>query len=588
MKVSRSAFMDGVGASKAHRLVIIASFSAALCSAFHAVGPRFAHTRQSLLQNAADAAEGSGMANEAALKVQSAQHAKLEPPGFFESFDMGESTYNEDADHGREVEKGSLADYEDGWNPSLKDPFAPRKVASAWFHDSPSGGRDSAWQTHYPDSTVGLAGHANENLPAWHRSLGGAWHQNFKAMDPDGRSALSDGDAAIEDEASGQSIEALPAGWFDSQVLQMDSFGRHKFPDYGTAQQLVGLGWKEQAVNTTMACNAPGCTASTVLQAFDNTKQQATHCRLNVDFKATDFDDFETGKWVDYISVNGVNVSVRCKPKAQGCNATLAGPLYPCVTELDIATVLPASGTLKIEAKISEFVDECPFQGNYLYAIPTVSCLVKAFENNSLFLPGKINQPGLATVNKTNTTLIAVQPVQCTHRNCIARARIELERAEAMITGCTFTFKVNVTDYDNTPFTSTPKEVIEYVKVDGVTLASAVNPNVNPCVAASQGKPVSAAEKVFTVVSSKNISVNSSTDFFEVEAKISPFVDECPSQGFLLDGLAEVICQLDPATMQEIESDAQVKPAVLSAGPALEPPGPAQSIIAAGANKSSN
>lgn len=304
-------------------------------------------------------AEGGGLA-----LARATAHSKWNDPDFFGSFSEGESTYDEDADFGRaHLNDNPSAKFVDGWEPHIDAAENPPAVSADWYHESPSGNSQAAWQTHYP------AAQGTAQTGEWYRSEGGAWHQDYRgeeAYDTSGPGNWLDG---------ARSHEAIPSGWFDASVQQFDSFGRRKAPSPSSGRRLVG--WEERAVNATFACDTAGCTATGPLRAFDGEKERAIHCRLNVAVKATDYDDPAGGKYVEWVSVNDVKVAAHCELHATGCNITDARPLYPCAVELDVDKLMTPTGTLQISAKNSDAVTECPYEGHLLYGVATVTCMVQ-------------------------------------------------------------------------------------------------------------------------------------------------------------------------------------------------------------------
>ena len=61
----------------------------------------------------------------------------------------------------------------------------------------------------------------------------------------------------------------------------------------------------------------------------------------------------------------------------------------------------------------------------------------------------------------------------------------------------------------------------------------------NPCRSARAGHPLSAKNLTYTLVDKLSVVPTAQV---HVEAKISEFVDECASNGYLLDGIVEVSC----------------------------------------------
>lgn len=316
--------------------------------------------------------------------------SKWKDPSFFGAFSEGESTYDDDA-------PASLAgEYKDGWQPDISDPFRIQTVRSEWFDESPSGD-GVAWQTHFPALKVGAAGQT-EHTGSWTQDSAGVWSEQYKEQPNNARNAFQSGTFFGKLSGRDEDAEALPPGWFENSMNQLDSFGRYKLPESGTAKRLQGLGWQERTVNATLSCAQPGCTASTVLNVFNSATERVAHCRLDVQVVPTDFDANATAanvtKQVDWIAANGAFVSVACLPQPSGCGVSGDRPAFPCAADVVLDGVMSTTGTLNVTAKIAAGVSasSCAYQGNLLYAVPTVTCFVQ----NSNIVPPEF-APGSAT-----------------------------------------------------------------------------------------------------------------------------------------------------------------------------------------------
>jgi len=294
---------------------------------------------------------------EALLQADSTQadsDSKLRPPNpaaWFGGFAEGESTYDQDGKlAGRSV--NSQIGILDGWNPQQDNPMYDQAKASEWFQESRSGGHKQAWQTFYPATQASMAGNS-AHIGAWFEGKGGTWQQEYLSQ-----KAIEGGLGTHETRSRN-----IPASWFDSSVEQLDGYGRAKSPGANGLRNF--LDWEERSVNTTLECTAPGCIANVSLLApFKSDTEIFKNCRLSVHFRPTDFDDWYSGEFVEWVQVNNKQISSKCRPHADGCNQTAQRPLLPCVDDISIDLLMPSNGDLKISAKISESVDECPYQGN--------------------------------------------------------------------------------------------------------------------------------------------------------------------------------------------------------------------------------
>jgi len=131
-------------------------------------------------------------------------------------------------------------------------------------------------------------------------------------------------------------------------------------------------------VNTTLSCAASGCTATTTLIAYDPKAEYAQACHLSVHVHPTDYDDDWSEETIETVSVNGYTVKVACDPMARGCNHSAWRPLYACVRDLDVTRLMDdTEGKLQIKAKLGRMVDECPYNGDLLNGVASVSCMVQ-------------------------------------------------------------------------------------------------------------------------------------------------------------------------------------------------------------------
>eukprot|EP00747_Dinoflagellata_sp_TGD_P059647 gnl/TRDRNA2_/TRDRNA2_151662_c0_seq1.p1 gnl/TRDRNA2_/TRDRNA2_151662_c0~~gnl/TRDRNA2_/TRDRNA2_151662_c0_seq1.p1 ORF type:complete len:567 (+),score=103.73 gnl/TRDRNA2_/TRDRNA2_151662_c0_seq1:218-1702(+) len=430
--------------------------------------------------------------------------------GWFNGFSEGESTYTADADGLAHRDENPTVHFQDGWVPHTFG-FPPRAVAPEAFHESPSGGSKEAWQTHYPALRTGLVGRA-VNLGDWAQNAGGSWSQDL---------------APTQSGHPGP----LDASWFDTSAIQYDNFGRPKEPNAHNGKRYVW--WEERSVNTTLVCPKPGCRGSSAVQIFNGLTERAKHCKLSFDVTPTDFEEDHSDEYVDWITVNGAIVSTQCKPKSHGCSPEAQAPLHRCIMDLPLDHLITQSGVLNLEAKISDTVDECPYQGNYLHAVPMVTCLVAPIQK----------APKLHHVLQGDGWHYTKIPLQCTKRGCKATGVMHVNQTTELVNTCKLTVKVNQTDFDND---AGNKEQIDFLKVDGAFVAKEVKPGKNPCKAVLAGKPLPADQLEYTVIDGKDVSEAAKDGRLDIEMQISRSVEECASQGFLLDGFAEANCTVKP------------------------------------------
>ncbi|CAJ1432671.1 unnamed protein product [Effrenium voratum] len=289
---------------------------------------------------------------------------------FFDSFHVGESTSDYDSAQVQRAEDNPFHNYVDGYNPDVTDPFDPKHVDVKWFASLPSGGSEQALQT-LPEPNQGPFGHA-QKTGGWYYNDGGNFVQSYEYP------KKYEEQAAMQRATGGDVFHLLKgsakkqADWFDASTAQFDAYGRPKAPYPGNPAALVSQGYKQEARNASLSCKAAGCNASAQLTLNQDSDLQ--NCILSVQVKPTDF----SSGTIEFITVNNVTVSLNCKPPADCSKANELSSLYSCVSELHVQNLLGSDRSLVVEAKISKDVQnsDCAYQGNLLYAVPQVTCLV--------------------------------------------------------------------------------------------------------------------------------------------------------------------------------------------------------------------
>eukprot|EP00928_Gymnodinium_smaydae_P071253 TRINITY_DN54893_c0_g1_i1.p1 TRINITY_DN54893_c0_g1~~TRINITY_DN54893_c0_g1_i1.p1 ORF type:complete len:563 (-),score=111.04 TRINITY_DN54893_c0_g1_i1:79-1767(-) len=461
---------------------------------------------------------------------------KTKDADWFGSFSQGESTYDASADFGLTVDASNPRyQFQAGWSPDIwSDSSAGKVVDEGFFHESMSGGPSVAWQTHYPAVSHRLPGDSTYAGP-WVRLRTGNWVQGYTSGLDDRHYGDSGGlFKALGDE---KKTGDLSANWFDASVNQYDAFGRAHFPSQLSPRSQVG--WQYRSVNGSLNCSTPGCSAQLSLTAYDWRRESAQRCTLSFHVHPTDYDHAYSGENVEWIKVNGATISTKCEPKMSGCTAANASQLFTCVLEMPLEKLMPATGQLNITAKIPQVVDECPFEGNLLAATAAVTCLV-APQDPSPMYGMEPNQPAgqVMESNATYTSLIA--PLKCETQGCTAYQKIFLSELGTNYSSCRMTVKVNQTDFDN-DFNS---EVIEFLSVNGKNVSTGINPGKNPCKLALLGTPLNATEREYVVLQDHDVTAEVAQGEMYVQSKISPFVEECASNGYLLDGSVHIVCDV--------------------------------------------
>jgi len=455
---------------------------------------------------------------------------------WFGAFDQAESTYSVE---GEEAEDPTR-EFAFGWDPGFVYPGIvgnPKELPKPWFHESQSAGPQDAWQSHYPSVSGGVAGNRGYHENRW-RDTPEGWVQDYRPSGIDGRS---------------NGPGKKKAAWFDSSVGNIDGFGRRPVPYPGSPRRALdsqGYGgpWIERAVNTTLKCKAVGCTASSSLRAFDAAKEEAQNCKLNVGVHATDYDDDWSTEFILW-TLNGFSVNSRCDPKARGCNPNASRPLYGCLSEYGVDHLLQGNGTILLEGTNTKMVDECPYEGNLLSGVATVTCLIR---NRTVETPvikakaasvsaksgGGGEQPIIPAINVSS-------PLQCSKPGCTATTLINMDPGLAMLGGkCKMNVTLVQTDFDDA--LGVPEQV-DFLLLEGSgNLSANVKPGKNPCTSQMQGKPLKPDQQLYPLVANHDVTevVKKRYGTLRITGKISDMVDECASQGrFLLDGFITVICE---------------------------------------------
>lgn len=459
------------------------------------------------------------------------------PAGWFGDFSEAESTFNDNG-IGAKINEFPEKKVEYGWDPAeYKAPFGPDWVEHGeWYDESRSDNYHRAWQTNYPPVPHGLPGSVNVDTHEgkW-RDTPEGWIQNWYPPNNLGRDGPE------------------PAPWFNAQVDQYDGFGRFMMPQPGTGQSYLQpffsdgqmiLGWYERAVNTTLTCQDPGCIARSNLQVYDPFSELASNCRLTIGVHATDFDDDWSVERYNYWRANEYILTRDCYPgpRKDGCNASAADPLYNCVLDNPVDKIIDENGTLVLEGKITDMVDECPYNSDLLSAVAVVTCMV---------------QPITTTTTTTTTTkhVFGVEPegeclhLKCDTAGCTARNEFIFDPTIALNGGkCHMSVNISQTDFDNLDHNY---EAIEFLKVGGATgrnlLSAPVKPGQNPCFALWMDHPDPAPHDYALVT---NVDVTDlikkslpAPGYLDISAKISKQVDECGKEDkWLLHGRACLNC----------------------------------------------
>mmetsp|Transcript_24610 Transcript_24610/g.56798 ORF Transcript_24610/g.56798 Transcript_24610/m.56798 type:complete len:487 (+) Transcript_24610:124-1584(+) len=428
--------------------------------------------------------------------------------GWFDGFSHSESTFDDNGDGPTEaVGKYRQTQFVEGYSLHLDDVLSGgRFKPAAFFHESPSAASVAAWSTY----------HGNFQQPPWRISGGGRYVQEYVA-------------------GGGEGSGPKQADWFDNSVIQRDIWGRERQPNPPLYwEQNSGRWytlWQERAVNTTLTCEQPNCTGASTLQVYDPATEIVANCRLSFPVHPTDYDDLYSGERVEFVNVNGHRAQTDCYPAQSCCDGPM--PMFYCLQDYPIDALLnTTSGRVMIEAKIPEVVDECPYDGNMLAAVPMVTCMVQPLHNETTEVPA---EPACIGGNLSWSI-----PIQCPTRGCTASGSFEQVR-NYKIKECSLDVSIRQTDFDGDHGSV---ELVEWVNVSGVAVATDAAPGENPCGCEAHNGSESIIHNSFTLVSGHNVTEEARSGQIPVLVKISDLVDECASQGYLLDATATLSCEI--------------------------------------------
>lgn len=426
----------------------------------------------------------------------------------------------------------------EGWDPAdhslvdgtyhqgFRDVEDNLRYSGRWFDESLSAADHQAWQTHYPALKSGLNDHGRKNKGVWYKNGGGTWVEQYNMP-------------KYHERVKG--VHA--ASWFDNSVNQFDGYGRPMAPHPGYGQHYVGdfldgLGWIERSVNTTLECAEPGCQADAGLIVYDPQTEHAENCRLALWVHPTDFEETWSNEQL-FFSANGVQLNHHCVVRTDewfgpGCNQEENRPLFPCINSIFVDHLMN-NGVLNLKGNISIMVDECPYLGNLLSAVATVTC--------------EINELSTTTTTTALTSSIPSQsvvevPIRCEGVGCQAEAVLFFNAEN--ITTCSLSMNFTNTDYDQS-VSGGEAEVIEEILVGSTSILENYSPGQNPCLSEFQGTPLSDEERVVNVVNEVDVTqevLNASPGpgVLHIYARNSIAVDECAYDGFLLYGFARLTC----------------------------------------------
>jgi len=246
-------------------------------------------------------------------------------------------------------------------------------------------------------------------------------------------------------------------------------------------------------------------------------------------------------------------------------------PLYGFLSDIDVQELLGSNGSLNIVGKISKYVDECPIDGNHFSAVAIVTC----FHRPILIPPTTTTTTIVAPLAPAELAINISRPVQCKAPGCTANILMTLPDRIKDNRTCKLTVRINNTDFDSPG--DADVETIEWLQLNGNNETLGKISGTNPCqLAQIETETISNDTSKKANISSDlnttwiayenetlvdNVTVQSTLirDYITLldqkdvtnmvaggnltlSVKITDMVDECAIDGYLLYGIAELVC----------------------------------------------
>lgn len=407
-----------------------------------------------------------------------------------------------------------------------------------------------------------------------------------EALQKESRDLLQD-----KNSAQGPASGVKNAQWFDHSPDHSDAYGRPE----ASAVANDSLGLVQRSVSVNVTCAKPGCGASASLQIYNPMKEYVQDCKLNFGVHATDYDDNYAGERVLNILANGRALGGDCFPLVNGCVSQLSREqLYPCVREVPVDSIISSKGKLRVKASIPKVVDECPYRGNLLHGVTTVTCLVGHYTTTTTTTTSMVppvyplendfvkkwladhpdkdieDMPGYKSLadaiegvngngskqskQKAVAARIPAWPkfetrplslnasafMRCAEKGCASGMLLDLNRTALRINKCLAQVYVNQTDFDN----SDGAVELLNISVGGKPVLVNAKPGQNPCRDYYDGKPLSMAARRYHALKDYDVTEAVKKGPVGFHASISRQVDECASNGYLLDSMLQINCNI--------------------------------------------
>jgi len=509
-------------------------------------------------------------------------------PSFFDSFAEGESTFDADGE-------GFQAKHldENFATPSISGSMLTMEP-TLWYEETESAGEDEAWQTFGPNSK---SVHPYSPAPAWAERPDGRveqdWYPSNTAMLTDTLFPVSGKDAAWfdigADQYDGFGRPRLPSDLSDKYYAEWSEMKRMMnltcadpgCTANGTLQVFENLSVEEYKM----------CRLSVMLRAtdFDDEYSRETVEWLTVNEKEVMRNFTPMAKGCGNLKPDVITSLMETSQHANkngsttASNATSSGtpsgasflvgdsPLYGFLSDIDVQELLGSNGSLNIVGKISKYVDECPIDGNHFSAVAIVTC----FHRPILIPPTTTTTTIVAPLAPAELAINISRPVQCKEPGCTANILMTLPDRIKDNRTCKLTVRINNTDFDSPG--DVDVETIEWLQLNGNNETLGKISGTNPCqLAQIETETISNDTSKKANISSDlnttwiayenetlvdNVTVQSTLirDYITLldqkdvtnmvaggnltlSVKITDMVDECAIDGYLLYGIAELVC----------------------------------------------
>merc|ERR1719491_2510842 len=130
-----------------------------------------------------------------------------------------------------------------------------------------------------------------------------------------------------------------------------------------------------------LRCTTRGCNAEQNIRVSPRCGRPGNKCKLSLTVYQTDYDEDQgTKEQIEFIKIGGVIVKKDIKPGKNPCKPSWAGKPSPekdltfqAVKDQDVSENA-TTGLIKVEGKITDWVDECGYEGFLFNSLVEVDC----------------------------------------------------------------------------------------------------------------------------------------------------------------------------------------------------------------------